>query len=46
MGVELTAVDQTEAGRVTRRYKGTWSLVWSPMASQWLLDSADIALVR
>lgn len=46
VGVELTAVDQTEAGRVTRRYKGTWSLVWNPMDSQWLLDSADIALAR
>lgn len=43
VGVELSSVDDTQAGRVTRRYRGTWSLVWSSDASQWLLDAAEIA---
>lgn len=43
VGVELTSVDQTPAGRVNRRYRGTWALVWSGEASQWLLDRPEIA---
>ena len=46
VGVELTAVDRTQAGAVTRRYRGTWSLVWSSAASQWLLDRAEITLMQ
>lgn len=42
--VRFRAVDRTATdGRVTRRFAGTWSLIWSPDERRWLLDRASIA---
>jgi hypothetical protein len=39
----LTATDSTPGGgSVTRRFRGTWSLVWSAEQKRWLLDRARI----
>ncbi|MCL5998806.1 MAG: hypothetical protein M1546_22520, partial [Chloroflexi bacterium] len=38
--VLLTSVAQSASGKVTQRFSGTWTLVWSNDASQWLLDEA------
>ncbi|MGE5141300.1 MAG: hypothetical protein ACM3JD_17670 [Rudaea sp.] len=45
VAVDLTSVDQTPAGQVTRRFRGTWTLVWSDAAKQWLLDRGLIGPV-
>ena len=42
--VTLTATDRTPSGgTVSRRFGGSWSLVWSPTARRWLLDRAAIS---
>ena len=41
--IELTATDSTPGGgTVTRRFRGTWTLVWSGEQKRWLLDRARI----
>ena len=41
--VQLTAVDSRPGGgTITRRFKGTWSLIWSAEKRRWLLDKASI----
>lgn len=40
--VTITVVDRLPTGgTVTRRFGGTWFLVWSPSRLHWLLDRAD-----
>jgi hypothetical protein len=41
IAVTLTSVEQTPNGNVTRRYEGTWTLIWSNDASQWLLNKGE-----
>lgn len=46
VAVRTAAVDPLPSGVTqTRRFAGTWSLIWSPEARRWLLDRADIAAV-
>jgi len=41
--VQLTATDSRPGGgTVTRRYKGSWTLIWSGEQKRWLLDKASI----
>lgn len=41
--VALTVTDnQPGGGTVTRRFRGTWTLVWSAEQRRWLLDRAQI----
>ena len=41
--VQLTATDtRPGGGTVTRRFKGTWTLIWSPEKKRWLLVKASI----
>jgi hypothetical protein len=45
--VQITSVDQTTSGKVTRKYAGTWELIWGGLKSSgWLLDSANITESR
>ena len=46
VGVDLTATDRTPSGTVTRRFTGTWTLVWSPDKKQWLMDKGVLNEVR
>lgn len=44
--VELTATDSAaDGGRVTRRFAGSWTLIWSADTHRWLLDRAEITAV-
>ena len=44
VAIDLTATDRAPGGgTVTRRFTGTWTLVWSPAERRWLLDTAQIA---
>ena len=41
--VQLAATDaRPGGGTITRRFKGTWTLVWSAEKKRWLLDTASI----
>jgi len=42
--IVLTATDRApNGGTVTKRFAGTWTLVWSADERRWLLDTANIA---
>lgn len=42
--IDLTATDRAPGGgTVTKRFTGTWTVVWSPADRRWLLDKAQIA---
>ena len=44
VAIDLRATDRAPGGgTVTRRFTGTWTVVWSPDARRWLLDKAQIA---
>ncbi len=45
VAINLTSVDQTASGQATRHFQGTWTLVWSDTAKQWLLDRGLISPV-
>jgi hypothetical protein len=45
IAVTLTSVEQTPTDNVTRRYEGTWTLIWSNDASQWLLDEGEFVAI-
>lgn len=46
VSVALTATDATpEGGQVTRRFAGTWRMVWDPARPGWALDAANITPV-
>ena len=46
VAVDLTATDRAPGGgTITRRFTGTWAVVWSPADRRWLLDKAQIAAV-
>jgi len=41
--IDLTATDSRPGGgTVTRRFKGAWTVIWSPEKKRWLLDKASI----
>jgi hypothetical protein len=41
--IELTSVDaRPGGGTVTRKFRGTWTLIWSAEQRRWLLDKARI----
>ena len=41
--IQLTSVDSRPGGgTITRRFKGTWTLLWSAEKKRWLLDKASI----
>lgn len=41
--VELTATDSRPGGgTITRKFKGSWTLIWSAEKKRWLLDRASI----
>jgi hypothetical protein len=41
--IQLTATDNRPGGgTITRRFKGSWALTWSPEKKRWLLDKASI----
>lgn len=41
--VELTATDRRPGGgTLTRRFRGTWTVIWSAEQKRWLLDSPSI----
>ena len=44
VAVDLSATDRVPGGgTVTRRFTGTWTVIWSPEARRWLLEKAQIA---
>jgi hypothetical protein len=47
VAIDLTATDRAPGGgTITRRFTGTWTVVWSLEARRWLLDAAQIREVR
>jgi hypothetical protein len=44
--VELTVVDRTAAGQITRRFRGTWGLTRGGVGQPWILDDPNISELR